>query len=428
MQSIDKIYYSIRSEPEFAAIYKYIISLLGTHYDFEPVENNQTPHLIIGSGSNNSITLSQKFKDLYLKNELRHSSWFIDEPLLYNKSTPDYLGTAFYMINSLQEYQSDQYDKYGRFPYKASYQSKFHCIDKDLVSLYLDKAVKGTPIEQLISKKRQSTVFLSHDIDRITSWKKQEAKYVLTSKSIKSATGLLKNWFSSPWFNIEDIMNLHDKYSMKSTFFWLVEKGDGIAKIQNADYNFSSILKSGILKKVEQKGFENGIHKSASEKSFHEELKKLPVSIKANRNHYLKMRLPGFYNQIERAGIQFDSTLSFSEIAGFRNSYSRAFIPFDVKNNKPYSFVEYPLQLMDVTLCNSMFNSPKEAEEHIVNFLQKHKSNANIAILWHNNYLTKGRYKDWLALYSKILKTLNELNYICITPSKFLERFPNFER
>lgn len=428
MQSIDEIYYSIRSEPEFTAIYDYIIRLLGTHYGFKPLENDLNPHIIVGSKSDNSITISRKFKDLYLKKELRHSSWFIDEPLLYNINTPDYLGTAFYMINSLQEYQCNQHDRYGRFPYQASYQAKFNCVEEDLVSKYLDKAVKGTYLEKFIGQERPSTVFLSHDIDRITSWKRQEAKHILTNKSIKSATGLLKNWFSSPWFNIESIMNLHDKHSMKSTFFWLVEKGEGEDGVQNADYNFSSILKSGILKKIEQTGFENGIHKSASEKSFNDELKKISVDVTANRNHYLKMKLPEFYTELELSGLKFDSSLAFSEEAGFRNSYSRAFIPFDINNNRPFSFIEYPLQLMDVTLCNSMFNKPKEAESFITDFLEKHKKNADIAILWHNNYLTHGRYKDWLKLYTQILIKLNELKYHSVTPSKFLERFPDLER
>jgi hypothetical protein len=41
--------------------------------------------------------------------------------------------------------------------------------------------------------------------------------------------------------------------------------------------------------------------------------------------------------------------LGFAEHYGFRNSYGKAFQPFDISSNKPFDFVEAPLNFMDTT-------------------------------------------------------------------------------
>ena len=43
------------------------------------------------------------------------------------------------------------------------------------------------------------------------------------------------------WKNIDKIVKINDMYDIKSTFFWIVNKGKSKSGIENADYNISDV-------------------------------------------------------------------------------------------------------------------------------------------------------------------------------------------
>ena len=56
-------------------------------------------------------------------------------------------------------------------------------------------------------------------------------------------------------------------------------------------------------------------------------------------------------------------------------------------------------------------------------FLEKHKENALISILWHNNYFFDYTDKGWLECYKSILLFIKENNFEVVTPEKILIEF-----
>ena len=153
------------------------------------------------------------------------------------------------------------------------------------------------------------------------------------------------------------------------------------------------------------------MHKSAGNDNFKNEINRSGGDTAFNRNHYLITELPSTFQDIESAGIRVDSTMGFPESIGFRNSYGFPIRPFNLKDSRPYTFVEVPLTIMDTTLKFYQKNNSRQAEIIILDFLNKNKENAVITILWHNNYFFDYADKGWLTCYKNILRYLIEQDF-----------------
>ena len=175
------------------------------------------------------------------------------------------------------------------------------------------------------------------------------------------------------WKNIDKIIKINDIYDIKSTFFWLVNRGKSKNGIENADYNISDV--EDLIKLVNESNNVNGLHKSSFEMSIDEELKKGKFENKYNRYHYLKFFPHKHYKEISNSSLNFDSSLGFAEQCGFRNSYGKSFQPFDIKNEKPYNFIETPLQLMDRTFHKYMDVEVYNIGDKIINMYQQNPKN-----------------------------------------------------
>jgi hypothetical protein len=423
-----KISFSFKGDQYFEPIAKWFTQLMEHHFQIQIIWQDENSTLLIGTHNDCHLKFSVTFQNLIKNKIFNHDKWFINTPELVDElGQTDYLGTVFFMVNSLQEFDSKALDQYQRFDFFQSYQHKFNCVEEDLVSVYLEK-IRDKYLKAWIPHLplTRSNVFLSHDMDRIASAKRTEIGNALKNfqpiNTIERTFKALQNKLG--WNDTKYFMDLHEKHGFTSTFFWLVAKGTGEDRIQNADYSFNEFISKKVLSSIEERGFTNGLHKAAlDDSSFNIELNKIPHSYPANRNHYLRMQLPEFYNKLSRSNIKFDSTLGFSDAAGFRNSYGKAFIPFNLKENKAHNFVEYPLQLMDVTLCIKQFGSPENAWPFIESFLEKHQFNTDLSILFHNNYLTNGVYKSWHILYKRILQKLDNLSIRSISPKDVVDRF-----
>jgi len=424
MPSNPKITYAYKGDPKWKPLAKHFIDFLGKHFDLSIKQVESSPDFTIGTADKVDLAITPTFRNLIEAKTFSHDHWFKKAPLLIHENFPDYLGTIMYMVNSVQEYFARDLDRYGRFKYESSYQFKFNCVSEDLVSEYFEK-IRITLLSPWVPKKRQvkSKVFLSHDIDKVKAATRTEMLHAFRSKNLSkiksTAQKALQN--SLGWNDFEGLARFHQRRGYSTTFFWLTEFGDGEDGIYNADYKFSNDISKSTLEQIEAHKCFNALHKSSSPNSLETDFQRLSHHIPANRNHYLKIQLPQFYRELEASPIQFDSSLGLSQAMGFRNSYSKAFVPFDFDKQRPFHFVEYPLQIMDVSLCIHMYNSPNEAWPSIEQFLEKHQYNAELSILFHNQYLTKGVYADWLKLYHLIMDKLQELGIESTDPLKVIK-------
>jgi len=351
-----------------------------------------------------------------------HNTIFKDSTAIIDANNKkDIIATIFYMVNCLQEMNpnKESLDKFGRFKYEASFQAKFNNINENLVQkeidLFCDKF-------QIKGKKEKSSFFISHDIDTIYGSLLQDGFWAIKNLKIDVILNLIM-WelMRKPhWKNIDKIIKIDTKYDIRSTFFWLVNKGNGTNGIENADYSINK--ESKLLDMVKQVGLINGLHKSCSEMSINQELEKGNNLTNYNRYHFLNFLPHRDWEKISDSKLEFDSSLGFTEHFGFRNSYGKAFQPFDITNDKPYNFIEAPLNFMDGTFHRYLKLPRNSIADTIIDFYEKNSINCNFSLLWHNTYFSDYKYNSFLAEYKKIISYIYDNKIKCVTPNELITK------
>jgi hypothetical protein len=397
----------------------YVLKTLGNN---KSITFTETDHGIEIGSSTSHLPVSENFISNFLQHKFSPSENLNNKGFVeFDNGEHDYLSTAFYMLASLQEYNRSSYDMLGRFQFQDSYQSTLNISKENTVQYCFDKLAEQL---NLPNRPTPTRFFLSHDIDTVYESILQDGWYVLKKGRFDIFLKLLFNVAMSrpDWLNMDTIMSLESEYDCTSTFFWIVKKGKE-EKLKNADYRFSSSRIQNILADVPNKGFENGLHKSVASTSFQEELSsfnKRPIS---NRYHYLKFNLPSGYDAIEQAGLKLDASLGFAETIGFRNNYGLPYNPYNLKERRPYSFIELPLHVMDTTLFKYAKANVADAENEIISFFEKNKQDCVLSVLWHNNFFSNYKYKGYLPLYKKILGYIKENNFKTINQKEIIEKY-----
>lgn len=352
--------------------------------------------------------------------QLAHRNIFQNEPVIVDaEGRKDALATIFYMINCLQEYscQAEDLDGFGRYKFGSSYQFRFDNIRMNLVQKHIDDLLSAWKIT---GRSRKSTFFVSHDIDTIYGSILQDGFWALKNLRIDIVLQLLTNELirKPHWKNMDQILRINDEYDVRSTFFWLVNRGKGLAGIKNADYDLRK--EQALLRLVDQAGFTNGLHKSSSAMSLDEEVEKGKLNSTYNRYHFLKFLVAKDWKKISDSIIDFDGSLGFAEAYGFRNSYGMPFQPFDIEADRPHDFVEAPLIFMDATFHKYMKLPSRAIAGIIIEFFEKNPHNCVFSLLWHNTYFTDYKYGGFLDEYKKILGYIYENQIGAVTPDQII--------
>jgi len=306
-----------------------------------------------------------------------------------------------------EEYNSDFFDIYHRFPY---YKSKNRNIFYPQVSDFLIK--NGLKIKYPNNKK--FAVCLTHDIDLVFYQNIRINDLIKSLKDLKIKRSLKilyskTNKVRVPGLSFNKIMDLEEKFDAKSSFYFLsLEKND-------LDFNFRPIdIKEDIITIIDR-GWEVGLH--GGHKAYNDinkilkEKQQLEIITKKKiigyRNHYLRFKVPETWEILKKAEFKYDTTFGYADCIGFRNGMCHPFKPFTLNSNKFIDIIEIPLIIMDGTLDRYM-KLDFENSWIIIKQLIDIVSNLSgvITILFHNNDLTGWK----LNLYKKILKYCYEKN------------------
>jgi hypothetical protein len=384
--------------------------------------------LIIGTSHDASLRISRSFYQRLSEQKFHHSFHFDSEPLIKcEDGRPDYLSTAFYMLNSVQEKNHPVKDEYNRFPFSESYQYKFNCVTENLVQKYFDNLIElhNLKRDQKLLNKR-TRIFLTHDIDTVHGSLLQDVFYGLKKiNPVQVTSAILRNAKSPYWLNMSEMMDIESRHNFKSTFFWLTRKGRVNQKLSNSDYNIEEKNIRKQITRVSARGFFNGLHKSAAAAGFAEERDELGIAHSSNRYHYIKFNPPDDYQTIEDAGLKLDSSLGFAETHGFRNSYGLPFQPYHFGERRPLHFVEVPLHLMDTTFFNYKKRTGAQAFNEITKFVEGNKMNCVLTVLFHNNFISGFKYKEYKKLFVDLLEYFNRQNLECILEDEIIQSYMN---
>ena len=304
-----------------------------------------------------------------------------------------------------EETSSKQLDIHDRFINTSINPQK---ILEPSVSKFL--MANGLKVEYPDGKK--FAICLTHDIDDI---------YPPLSHTILSAASCIKNlnfneltnqllWrFSdkknSPYWNFREIMKLEQKYTAKSSFYFLASERD----IKRFRYKIEDL--ENELGFINDNGWELGLHCGYYAYNNLNELKKEKLKLEkisgkkviGCRNHFLRFEVPHTWELLAKAGFKYDTTLGYSDRVGFRNGMCHPFKPFNLIMNKEIDILEISLNVMDVALFNHVksFNEAWEITKSLIDTIEQY--NGVLTLLWHNRAFNNPCRMEWEKLYEKIL-------------------------
>ena len=254
-------------------------------------------------------------------------------------------------------------------------------------------------------------VCLSHDVDRI----KKTIQYVthfikaIKKRNINLALYHLKSIsIKNHYWCFEKIMNIENKYGVKSTFFFLKESHPinflnlESYRLSVGYYDLFNPRIIDIINKLDTSGWEIGLHGSYLSYRDVELLKKEKIALESIvghkvagvRQHYLNLDDYTWKKQIE-AGFLYDASFGFKDDVGFKDERYIEFQPFPDK-----SFKVVPLAIMDS--CIMSLPNPYEKALELINIaLQK---NAILVLNWHQRVFNEIEFPKYKALYIFIIE------------------------
>lgn len=113
------------------------------------------------------------------------------------------------------------------------------------------------------------------------------------------------------------------------------------------------------------------------------------ATVLGQRQHYLNFHPSQLFDEVERAGLSYDTSVGYNDISGARAGTYFPYRPFNLATGRAHSFWEIPFVLMDTTLATTCRFSPAQALEHSQAILARvAQARGCVAIIWHLEQLS----------------------------------------
>lgn len=274
---------------------------------------------------------------------------------------------------------------------------------------------------------KRFAVCLTHDVDEI---KKTYQWITYPFRRIKNfdLLGLSNQVISmnnklngkEPFWTFDKLLDIENKYNVKSSFFFLEE--DGKVKLLDKKtwrhagrrYKFKTPKVADLMKELKMKGWDVGLHgsfysykdssKLISEKKALEKV--LGDSIHGTRQHNLNLDIPKTWLYHEKAGLEYDTTLGFNDCLGFRWGTCFPFKPFSIQDNRLINILEIPLVIEDLPYFRD-----QNRWDNCMKIIQEiEKYGGVLTLLWHHSVFNDNEFPGWGAAYEKIIGLCQEKN------------------
>jgi peptidoglycan/xylan/chitin deacetylase (PgdA/CDA1 family) len=377
-----------------------------------------------------------------------HQKWFSQEGngIYFHH---DILKSAFYLLSGYQEYNNEELDVHGRFPWRLSVQYRLGFTKKPVVNYYFEVILEAFELfchlNGLEFRRVQSEapiLFLSHDVDMIKKYSLRNLVYAgLQLLGIKPSTHpffrRLKTvadytkgtlfFLKDPYWNFRELMELEKELGITSTWYFL-EK----TKEDNSRYHFGDDRIRELIGELSSRGHEIGIHgtleSSADPQAMAGGIERIhevcEPPVPGIRQHYLKYSLPVTTRIQQDCGFAYDSTLGFAEQIGFRNSFTHPFRLFDFDNGKSFGLWQLPLHVMEVTLLGYMevaLDAIPETIRPVVAEVRKFKG--IFSLLWHNSNLDEEEFPGINRVYHQVLREVMDAGFQSMTGHQVIKSF-----
>lgn len=362
---------------------------------------------------------------------LPNDEYYSEEPEKINLGI-DIFGSIFFMLTRYEEIVKKERDKFDRFPAYASLSYQEGFLEEPIVNEYLEilwiclQFLSST----LLRKSQKYQILLSHDVDDPFTLYRERLKPTIRSIAgdilhrknlllpIYRFLALFDKHFIDvkydPYYTFNFIIETSKKRNLQSAFYFIAGHSGGLV---DGKYSLDDCRIRNLMKNINKQSFEIGFHASYNTyKDFNQtkiEFDKLKdVCFKENiyqeiwggRQHFLRWENPTTWQIWEDVGLNYDTTLSFADYAGFRCGTCYEYPVFNLLTHKSLKLRERPLIVMEGTLFGYMKLTSVDAFNKILDLSKKCCDyNGNFTLLWHNSNLFNNKQK---RLYTKIINEI----------------------
>lgn len=344
----------------------------------------------------------------------------------------DILGLTYWMLARLEEVDRRDLDNFQRFPATSSHAYRYGYLERPVVDEWLD--ILGQIIirqwTQLRLKKHQFSMKVSHDVDSPSRYgfrsikgliramigdvvKKQNIRGMLSAPLIKMSSNRQLHP-ADPYNTFDWIMDQSEKHGLESAFYFICGRTD---PAKDADYEPEQPSIRKLMQRIHSRGHEIGLHPSFNtyqdKRAIESETNRLRdimhgegirQDVMGSRMHYLRWNTSETPFALEQAGIDYDSTLTYADLPGFRCGTCHEYQMFDAAHDRAMALRIRPLVAMECTVMEAAYMGLGIGRAAYEKFMEL-KSACRAAegcftLLWHNSNLTTQEQK---RLYQSLL-------------------------
>jgi hypothetical protein len=197
-------------------------------------------------------------------------------------------------------------------------------------------------------------------------------------------------------------MEVSERHGLASAFYFMV--ADGTPGAEDPPYPIDHPWIVALMQRIHRRGHELGFHPTDidPERTVRNFARLRAVAEGAGvrqdawggRQHYLRWENPSTWRTWERAGLDYDRTLSYPDHIGFRTGTCHPYTVFDVLERRPLRLRERPFQVMDRTVFEYMGLEPDGAQAAVAEIAaQCRRHDGELCLLWHNNVVMSAAQK-----------------------------------
>ncbi len=281
----------------------------------------------------------------------------------------DIIASSYFMLSRWEEIIDDHRDQHDRSTASQSIAFKFNFLHRPIVNEYADLLwlllLKAGYVGK--RKKHEYQYVVTHDMDQPYQWPDWKTSFkhlagdLMVRKDLTMFTQDLSSLYKTkiqgtqdPFDRHQYLLDLADRQGYKAYFNLIVSR--------RSKYDFSLSIKDprlkSIIQTIESNGHTIGYHPGYAvhldAKIFQGELDQLQSlvqqKISTGRQHYLRFKVPYTWRLWDHAGMEWESSMGYTQMPGFRCGTCYTYTVFDSLERKKLKIKEKPLLLMDATL------------------------------------------------------------------------------
>jgi hypothetical protein len=240
-------------------------------------------------------------------------------------------------------------------------------------------------------------VCLTHDVDNIS----RPLPHIISVRNRFRARDffLALLGLKSLYNNISFVAGIEKERGFRSSYYLLT-----------SNYSLKELASS--LVELEREGWEAGLHGDfgthESAESMNDALNRFKVETtllpSGVREHFLRFDFDKTWEIMDRAGLDYDTTVGFADRLGFPLGLCTPFHPPD-KDWRPMRLLELPLVLMDATLWGYLKRDEGEGASDVESMLGRVESvNGLFTLLWHQEAVRMKGGRLYTSILDKLAK------------------------